>query len=164
MHTQGRIELKRMRAIEALKSVLTHASGVKLRNIDAEPQMAGRDIDIVAQVEVYGRNHTLACKLLPNEARKQMRDSVAGFYDCAARISKDATPVLIASRLSTDLQKLCHDSSVGVMDLRGNARLELGEMFIACQQVSHHKATRRVSSKLAHSESAGGPAHNGAVA
>ena len=163
MHTQGRMELKRMRAIEALKSVLTHASGVKLRNIDAEPSKA-RDIDIVAQVEIYGRSHTLACKLLPNEAPKQMRDSVAGFYDDAAKFAKDATPVLIASRLSTNLQKLCHDSSIGVMDLRGNARLELGEMFIACQQVSQHKAVRKVSSKLTQSESAGGPAHNGAVA
>jgi hypothetical protein len=150
MHTQGRIELKRMRAIEALKSVLTHASGVKLRNIDAEPSNARPDIDIVAQVEIYGRSHTLACKLLPTDAPEQMRDSVTGFYDTAAKIAKGAKPVLIAPRLSTNLQKLCHDSSVGVLDLRGNARLEFGEMFIACQQVSQPKPPKKAPSKLEH--------------
>jgi hypothetical protein len=155
------MELKRMRAVEALKSVLTHASGVRLRNIDAEPSKTGSDVDIIAQIEVYGHNHTLACMLMPNDAPKQMRDSVAGFCDRAVKVAKGATPVLITPRLSTDLQKLCHETCVGVLDLHGNARLELGEVFIACQQVCHQKTSRKVSSKLAESETV---SHNSAVA
>jgi hypothetical protein len=156
MQTQGRTDLKKMRAVEALKSVLTHASGVKLRNIDAEPSKASSDIDIVAQIEVYGHNHTLACMLLPNDAPKPMRDSVAGFYDRAVKVAKNATPVLITQQLSSDLQKLCHDTCVGVLDLKGNARLELGEIFIACQQSAcHQKVHRKVSSKLADTQPAG---------
>jgi hypothetical protein len=158
------MELKRMRAVEALKSVLTHASGVKLRNIDAEPSKTGGEIDIVAQIEVYGHNHTLACMLLPNDAPKQMRDSMVGLCDRAVKVAKNATPVLITPRLSTDLQKLCHETCVGVLDLHGNARLELGEIFIACQQVCHQKTHRKESSKITQPETTGGPAHNSAVA
>jgi hypothetical protein len=165
MQTQGRTELKKMRAVEALKAVLTHASGVKLRNIDAEPSKASSDIDIVAQIEVYGHNHTLACMLLPNDAPKPVRDSVAGFYDRAVKVAKNATPVLITQHLSSDLQKLCRDTCVGVLDLKGNARLELGEIFIACQQMAcHQKSHRKVSPKLSDARSAGASVHNDAVA
>ena len=154
MQTQGRMELKRMRAVEALKSVLTHASGVKLRSIDAEPSKTCSDVDIVVRIEVYGHNHTLACMLLPNDGPEQIHDSLAGFCDRAVTISKDATPILITPRLSADLQKLCREKCVGVLDLRGNARLELGDVFIACQQVCHQKPQRKTPTRLTQTHSA----------
>jgi hypothetical protein len=127
---------KRMRAVEALKSVLTHVSGVKLKTIDVDAQQIESVIDIVAQVEVYGRAHTLACMLVSNDQPQQTRESILEFCSRSLTRAKNATPVLIAQRLSSDLQKLGRETNAGVLDLEGNARIELGEAFIACQQVS----------------------------
>jgi len=134
MQMQEQTELERMRAIEALKSVLARVSGVKLKNIAA--QELESVVDIVAQVEVYGRAHTLACMLVSSDEPQQSRESIVDFCGRTLKIAKNATPVLIAPRLSSDLQKLVRETKAGVLDLEGNARLELGEMFIACQHLS----------------------------
>ncbi len=143
MHTQGRTESKRVRAIEALKSVLTNVSGVKLRFIETDAPVIRQDIDILAQVEIYGHDHMLACMLVPNEERQQMHESVVRFCSRALKVAQNVTPVLIAPRLSSELQRLSRETKTGVVDFRGNARIELGEMFIACQRVSAPAAHRR---------------------
>jgi len=134
-------EAKRMRAIEALKSVLTRVSGVKLKNIDT--QELESVIDIIAQVEVYGRVHTLACMLVSNDEPQQARESILDFCGRTLKDANNATPVLIAQRLSSDLQKLCRETKAGVLDLEGNARIEVGEAFIACQHVSRPETLRK---------------------
>lgn len=139
-------ESKRMRAVEALRSVLTHVSGVKLKAIDVDPTHIESVIDIVAQVEVYGRSHTLACMLVSSDEPQQTRETILDFCSRALHNTENATPVLIAPRLSSDLQKLSRETKAGVLDLEGNARIEVGEAFIACQQLSrpetHRKAPR----------------------
>jgi hypothetical protein len=131
---------KRMRAVEALKSVLTHVSGVKLKTIDVDSQQIESVIEIVAQVEVYGRAHTLACMLVSSDQPQQTRESILDFCGRALSGAKNATPVLIAQRLSSDLQKLGRETNAGVLDLEGNARIEVGEAFIACQRLSRPEA------------------------
>ena len=106
MQTQGRTESKRMRAIEALKSVLTNVSGVKLRHLEVDSLIIQQDVDILAQVDVYGHSHTLACMLVPNDDPQQVRDSVVCFCDRAMKMGPDATPVLIAPKISSELQRL----------------------------------------------------------
>lgn len=133
-------ESNRMRAIAALKSVLTRVSGVKLKNIDA--QELESVVDIVAQVEVYGRAHTLACMLVSSDEPQQLRESIVDFCGRTLKVANNATPVLIAPRLSSDLQKLGRETKAGVLDLEGNARLELGEAFIACQHLSQPETQR----------------------
>ena len=153
-------ESKRMRAVEALRSVLTHVSGVKLKTIDVDAKQIETVIDIVAQVEVYGRAHTLACMLVSSDEPHQNRETILDFCSRALNSANNATPVLIAPRLSFDLQKLGRETRAGVLDLEGNARIEVGEAFIACQQVSrpetHRKAPRVHSIKSS--------AHAGAAA
>jgi len=134
-------ESKRMRAIEALKSVLTRVSGVKLMNIDTHELESV--IDIVAQVEVYGRAHTLACMLVSSDEPQQERESILNFCGRTLTDANNATPVLIAQRLSTDLQRLGRETKAGVLDLEGNARIELGETFIACQHMSQPEPQRK---------------------
>jgi hypothetical protein len=161
MQTHGRMESKKMRAAEALKAALTHVSGVKLRNIEVEPLRSEQNIDIVAHIEIYGHSHTLACILLPNEKPEQVRQTVAGFCDRTLKVAGNATPVLIAPKSSAYLQKLCRESRAGMLDLAGNARIELGDVFIACHHVvarsdAHQRAARERALK--------GPAHGGAAA
>ena len=153
-------ESKRMRAVEALKSVLTHVSGVKLKTIDVDATQIESVIDIVAQIEVYGRAHTLACMLVSSDEPQQSRETILDFCSRALHGANSATPVLIAPRLSFDIQELGRETRAGVLDLEGNARIEVGEAFIACQQVSrpqtHRKAPRVHSVKSS--------AHAGAAA
>jgi len=130
-------ESRRTLAIEALKSVLTHVSGVKLKNIDVDTkQQLESVIDIIAQIEVYGHAHTLACMLVSSDEPQPARESILDFCERTLKGAAGATPVLIAPRLSTDLQRLARGTNAGVLDLAGNARIELGETFIACQHVS----------------------------
>ena len=137
MQMLERTESSRTLAIEALKSVLTHMSGVKLKNINIDTQQQLESvIDIIAQIEVYGRAHTLACMLVSSDEPQPARESILDFCERTLKGAAGATPVLIAPRLSTDLQKLARGTNAGVLDLEGNARIELGETFIACQQVS----------------------------
>ena len=142
---------KRMRAVEALKSVLTHVSGVRLKTIEVDAYQIESVIDIVAQIEVYGRAHTLACLLVSSDAPMQSRESILDFCGRALNGECNATPVLIAPHLSSDLQRLGRETKAGVLDLEGNARIEIGEAFIACQQVSrpetHRKSPRMHSVK-----------------
>ena len=146
MQMLERSESKRMRAVEALRSVLTHVSGVKLKTIDVDSKQIETVIDIVAQVEVYGRAHTLACMLVSSDEPQQTRETILDFCNRALNGANNAIPVLIAPRLSSDLQRLGRETRAGVLDLEGNARIEVGEAFIACQQVSrpetHRKAPR----------------------
>jgi hypothetical protein len=137
---------KKMRAVEALKSVLTHVSGVKLKTIDVDAQQIESVIEIVAQIEVYGRAHTLACMLVSSDQPQQTRESILEFCGRALTGVKSATPVLIAPRLSSDLQKLGRETNAGVLDLEGNARIEVGEAFIACHKMS------RLDAQLSRSE------------
>lgn len=137
-------ESKRMRAVEALRSVLTHVSGVKLKAIDVDTRQIKSVIDIVAQVEVYGRSHTLACMLVSSDGpHQQTRETILEFCSCALHDATNATPVLIAPRLSSDLQKLSRETKAGVLDLEGNARIEVGEAFIVCQQLSRRETHRK---------------------
>lgn len=136
-------ESKRRRAVEALRSVLTHMSGVKLKTIDIDPNEIENVIDFVAQVEVYGRAHTLACMLVSSYERQQTRETILDFCNRVLRCADNATPVLIAPRISSDLQKLGREIRAGLIDLEGNARIEVGETFIASQRVSHPEARRK---------------------
>ena len=147
MQTQGRTEAKMMRAVEALKSVLTHVSGVKLRTIQSVFPSTDAKFDIVAQVEVYGHSHTLACMLVPSHEPQLLREIAICFRDSARELEQNATPVLIASHVSSELQSLCREINAGMIDLNGNACIELGDLFIRCRQMAlpgeHRKLPRR---------------------
>ncbi len=144
MQIHSRTESRKFRAIEALKSALLRVSGVKVKRIEPIGVFEeGREIEILAQVEIYGRSHALACMLVPNERPEQLRDSVLAFCRRAADAAGDTTLVLIAPRISAALQRLCREMNAGMIDLQGNARLEIGELFIACQQVSFPDEQRK---------------------
>jgi hypothetical protein len=160
MQAHSRSESRKCRAIEALKSTLLRVSGVKVKEIDCIGVFQEGEIEILAQVEIYGRSHTLACMMVPNERPELVRKSVLGFCHRATDAASDTTPVLIAPRISSGLQRLCREIKAGMIDLQGNARLEIGEIFIACQQVSQAAAQRKTPAPhIAHA-----PAQTGAAA
>lgn len=119
-----------LRAAEALTTLLGQVSAVKIKEMKSEPPPRGRAKEILVRLDVYGHSHTLACKINADTRPSRVRASLRKLQDCAAHVPGQATPVLIAPYLSPEAQALCKESRAGFLDLEGNARLSLGEVFI----------------------------------
>jgi hypothetical protein len=129
-----------VRAAEALKSLLEQVSAVKLKDIKREPPARGRAPEILAHIDIHGHSHTLACEVNADTRPSKVRASLRKLQDCAAHLAGQATPVLIAPYLSPEAQALCKQSHAGFLDLEGNARLSLGEVFIGKRSLHLHPA------------------------
>jgi hypothetical protein len=122
-------------AADALKSVLHGVSQIKLKGIDlkeidsdsAHPHLK---VDILAHIDIHGHSHTLLCKVRASGRPDHVRIALEEFQDYASQFSVNVTPVLIAPRFSEEARALCRESNAGFLDLEGNARLDLGEVFI----------------------------------
>jgi hypothetical protein len=126
-----------VRASEALKALLEQVSAIRLKEMKHEPPARGRTAEILVHIDIYGRSHTLTCKVNPDTRPSKVRASLKKLQDSAAHLAGKATPVLIAPYLSPEAQTLCKESHAGFLDLEGNARLSLGEVFIGKR--SHHQ-------------------------
>jgi hypothetical protein len=118
------------RAAEALKSLLEQVSAVKLKEMKRESPTRGDAPEIVAHIDIYGHSHTLACEVNGDTRPSKVRASIKKLQDCAAHLAGETTLVLIAPYLSPEAQALCKQSHAGFLDLEGNARLSVGEVFI----------------------------------
>jgi hypothetical protein len=118
------------RATEALKSVLSQVSTLKLKEIRRVSAASGGETGLVAWVDVLGRSHTLACAVKTDAHPSNLLATLRELHESAARVAGDATPVLIATYLSPEAQALCKESRSGFLDLEGNARIDIGEIFI----------------------------------
>ncbi len=118
------------RATEALKSLLEQVSAVKLKEMKRESGARGRAAEILAHIDIYGHSHTLACEVNADARPSKVRASIKKLQDCAAHLAGETTLVLIAPYLSPEAQTLCKQSHAGFLDLEGNARLSVGEVFI----------------------------------
>ena len=128
----ARIEMN-FRAAEALKSVLSQVSTLKLKEIRRASAGAGGGAGFVACVDVLGRSHTLACAVKTDARPGSLPEALKELHERAG----DATPVLIASYLSPEAQALCKESHAGFLDLEGNARINIGEVFIGKRTFAH---------------------------
>ncbi len=123
------------RAVEALTAVLGQVSVIKLKEIRHESARRGRAAELVAHVDVFGHSHLLACEVKPYASPRHLRAALRQLHEEAAQCAGGATPVLIAPYLSPEAQEMCKESKAGFIDLEGNARLSLGEVFIVKRSV-----------------------------
>ena len=131
------------RAAEALGALLHQVSSIKTRDISFQP--ARRNTDILASIDVLGRSHKLVCSVADDnpdhvrQALKKLRTSADGRKN-------DATRVLITPSLSPQTRALCEERRVGFLDLEGNGRLVVDEVFIGKRSVrsvpAHPSAVR----------------------
>lgn len=120
------------KAAEALNSLLHQVSSIKPREIKFQP--ARRNSDILANINVLGRDHRLVCNVAdggPEEVKKALDK----LRTCADGKKTGTTPVLIASHISPQTREMCEKNRVGFIDLEGNARLEVDEVFIGKRSV-----------------------------
>ena len=123
------------RASEALKAVLGASSWVRLTELKCEPPSRGRAARILARIDVLGRIHTLVCEVKARENLEQLQAEVENLRVqdvCADAPDRQAqsTRVIIAPYLSPEAQALCKETNTCFVDLEGNARIALGEIFI----------------------------------
>jgi hypothetical protein len=142
--TEARVEMN-FRAAEALKSVLSEVSTLKLKEIRRASTFSSRQAGFVVRVDVLGHTHTLACEVKANADPHQLRDVLRELQQSAAHVAGDATPVLIAPYLSPEAQALCNESHAGFLDLEGNARIAIGEVFIGKRTFAHRHCDRPLS-------------------
>lgn len=130
------------KAAEALNSLLHQVSSIKTRDIKFQP--AHRKSDILADIDVLGRSHRLVCNVADGQP-DDVKRALQKLRTCADGKKSDATPVLIAPYLSPQDREMCAKNRVGFVDLQGNARLTVDEVFIGKRSV------RSVSSPAEHS-------------
>lgn len=138
MHTKHSMDELESRALDALRALLGQVSVIKLQEI-----RRGAGGPMLAVVDVLGHSHTLACEIEPNAQPESLRTALDGLRNGAAQCGSAATPVLIAPYLSPEAQALCKERSASYLDLEGNARLALGEIFIGMR--AHGRGANRVS-------------------
>jgi hypothetical protein len=119
------------RASEALISLLGQITSARHQNVRIDFPAPQPPVDLMARITVFGRSHTLACAFLNESLEAALRT-----LSLAARtLDETVRPVLIAAELDATAQALCRQQNVDFVDLAGNARLELAEIFSATKSV-----------------------------
>lgn len=137
MRMASSVNVARNRAAEALKSVLHQVSQIKLNRIDLDSPQPDLKVDIMAHINVHGHSHTLMCKVRASGRPEHVRMALEEFHVNAAHFARNATPVLIAPHFSEEAKALCRKNNAGFLDLEGNARIDLGEVFIGKRSMPH---------------------------
>lgn len=140
-----------MKSVDPVK--IEHQSAEALRRILAEIPAIDRlevrhakrndQIDFIAQVEVFGKRHTLVAEVKSNGQPRHVRAALLQLQEYVRRQAEPVTPVFIAPYLSAEAQDLCRDYNVAYLDLEGNARLAFGTFFISRQVASKPVVERR---------------------
>lgn len=118
-------------ACEALISMLHQVSWIRPGDVALESPTGDSRVHLLARIHVLGRTHTLACAMHQGAFEEGLDSAIFDLYTGAAALDSAAMPVLIASSLSAEAQSLCRENRVAYIDLKGNARIDLGEVFIA---------------------------------
>jgi hypothetical protein len=140
-------------ATQALRDTLNQISVIRVKEIQVEPH--GRvDKTMIARVEIYGRTHVVVCRVAGNSDSAHLQRAFMDLRKLHARYAAGATPVLIAPVMSEEMQACCRESNTGFLDLEGNARIYLDEVFIVKRSWPHIKKTPPPAESLPTSETA----------
>lgn len=126
------------RAAAALNALLSQVSAINLKEISFEPSgkdVPNGDFDLLARVEIFGRAHTLACQITADNRLDNICSALEELRGRIANLPGDVTPVLILPVLSQEVQLLCSQNRAGCVDLRGNGRLSIGEVFVSMRSL-----------------------------
>jgi len=147
--SESRTQLQH-RAAEALRRALTEVSTINLKEIRHDSEVRSSQSTFMAYVDVYGRTHALACEVQMQGQVADPRTTAAALRVRANLVDASATPVLIVPSLSPEIQRACKESRVGFLDLEGNARISLGEVFIVKRVMPARTGEPASSNALSH--------------
>lgn len=139
MKAKSSMDELELRATEALRTLLGQVSVIKLKEIRREKG------SVLADVDVLGHRHTLACEVKSNAQPENLRTALRNLNNAHR---KDATiPVVIAPYMSPEAQAMCKENQAGFIDLEGNARLAMGEVFIGRRALIPHAQVASTASR-----------------
>jgi len=141
-------------AIEALRDTLQQISVIKVKEISVDSHAHRGDRTIFGHIEIYGHAHLLACRVIENGDAPCVKKALHKLQQVQKHRGRGVMSVLIAPVMSEDAQKVCRESDAGFLDLAGNARLYLDEVFIVKRSLPHHKELPSQAEKLPKSETA----------
>jgi hypothetical protein len=139
----------RDQAIKALTEALQEVSGIKVKEIGRNGAK-----DIIANVDIYGHHRTLVCKVRENTESLRIRRTLKELNKLVRTRAEDMMPILIAPSLSQEAQTLCTESNAGFLDLEGNVRLVMKEVFIAKRSLPQRHRLPPLAEPLPTSETA----------
>ncbi|MGA2572495.1 MAG: hypothetical protein ABSF23_18455 [Terracidiphilus sp.] len=119
-------------AARALTALLAQVSGIRIEEMQRKSTSCGAGL--LARIDVYGHRHFLACAVNPGGEPEQLLAALIDSSD-AFPAPADAARLIIAPRLSPEAQALCKQHRAGFLDLEGNARLSVGELFISTRSI-----------------------------
>ena len=137
-------ELK-TRAEKALTTMLGQMSGVNVTGMQRASMGNGQPGAILAHVEVFGHHHILICGVEPDGEPARVRASLRTFTELTASSTENTRTLIFVPHLSQDVLRLCNEADVGFLDLEGNARLSVGEVFIDIRVVSCRASERALT-------------------
>ena len=142
-----------IQAVEAIKELLQQVSAIKLRDIKLMVPDSGGESDILVRIAVYGHDHVLVCKVKASGDLRPVKTALRKLDEHAGHVAGDVTPLLFAPYLSAEAQALCRERNAGFLDLQGNARIVMDEVFFAKRSVPSRKPPLSETSLLADSGS-----------
>jgi len=125
-------------AIQALDETLRQISVIKIKEICVDRHGRG-DKTILCHIEIYRHAHLLACKIVGTCDLPHLERAVRELQHAERERGVVVLPVLIAATMSEEAQTLCRDNNIGFLDLEGNARLYLDEVFIVKRSLHHRR-------------------------
>jgi hypothetical protein len=140
-------------AIEALRETLRQISVIKIKDICVDRHSHRSDKTILCHIEIYGHAHLLACKLVSACDLPHLNRAVRELQKTEKVRGVVVKRILISPAMSEEAQTLCRDNNIGFLDLDGNARLYLDEVFIVKRSL-HQKRIPSPAETLPNSETA----------
>lgn len=141
-------------AIEALKSALQDVSAIKLKEVRIRSGGRRGGKNITASIDIYGHHQVLICKVTAGSETPKVRRGLQELRILAKDHAGDSTPILIAPFFSVEAQDLCRERNASFLDLAGNARLMLSEVFIVKHSLPHREKLPSTAEPLPTSETA----------
>ncbi|MDR3723418.1 MAG: hypothetical protein P4K83_02895 [Terracidiphilus sp.] len=130
-------------AADALIALFGQISYLRRQNIRIEFDPVAPNVDLLAHVRILDRQYMAVCALYAASTNQDLNTVLAHLRADAEKYGSNAIPVLIAPRLSAGEQQLCRNTSIGYLDLAGNARICLDEIFIASQTLPQGMLLRK---------------------
>jgi DNA-directed RNA polymerase subunit F len=140
-------------AIEALRETLRQISVIKVKDICVDRHSHRSDKTILCHIEIYGHAHLLACKLVSACDPPHLNRAVRELQKAEKVRGVVVKRILISPAMSEEAQTLCRDNDIGFLDLDGNARIYLDEVFIVKRSL-HQKRIPPPAETLPNSETA----------
>jgi hypothetical protein len=124
-------------ALEALRETLQQISVIKIKEIGLDRHGPRGDRTILGHIEIFLHSHLLACKVVCTCDIPHLERAVHELQQVEKERGVVVMPILIAPTMSEEAQTLCRNNNIGFLDLDGNARLYLDEVFIVKRSLPH---------------------------